>query len=245
MDLSRWFSSKGVLFIALFTVAVMIADQIKFSALWGAADQYFTLFQFMGPIAGGFLGPIGGVLSVLFAQIISFAYLGKEAELMNILRISPMLFAAYYFAKFGTVKELRGNYILLVPITAILLFITHPVGGQAWYYSLFWAIPVIAAIFFKDNLFARSLGATFTAHSVGGIIWLFVVPSTPALWIGLIPVVIYERFAFAIGISLSYIAFNTILQKVERKLPSEFIHIDRKYALFGNPPPQRMRAMRK
>ncbi|MFH1751127.1 MAG: hypothetical protein ABH863_05600 [Candidatus Micrarchaeota archaeon] len=244
-NVSKWISGKGVFFIAVFSLAVLIADQFRFAAIWGASDQYFTGFQFIGPIAGGILGVFGGVLSVLIAEIFSFLYVGRESSLINIVRLAPMLFGAYYFAKFGMNKGIRGNYALLAPIAAILLFITHPIGSQSWYFSLFWTIPVIAALFFKENLFARSLGATFTAHAIGGITWLYLVPTTPAFWASLIPVVMYERMVFAAGISLSFIAFNTLLSRAGSLVSSEFLMIDRRYALFGNPRPERVRIMRK
>ncbi|MEK6842907.1 MAG: hypothetical protein AABY04_00305 [Candidatus Micrarchaeota archaeon] len=229
-----------MLFLALFAIAALISDQIKFSALWGASNQFFTAFQFIGPIAGGFLGVAAGAVSVLFAELISFAYLGKEASLLNVLRLAPMIFAAIYFAKFGAKFDLKNNKILLVPIAAILLFITHPVGSQVWYYSMFWTIPLIAAFLLPNNLFARSLGTTFTAHSVGGIVWLMLVPTTPAFWAALIPVVLMERMAFAAGISVSFVAFNTVLSKVESLIPAQFVKIDRRYALFGTPAPAKL-----
>lgn len=238
---NKWFSGKGIFFIALFSLAVLIADQVKIAAVWGAPNQYFTLFQLIGPIAGGFIGAIAGMVSVLFAELLSFLYLNREPSLLNILRLSPMLFATYYFATFGKKNALKGNLILLFPIAAMLLFITHPVGSQSWYYSLFWVIPVFAALFFRNNLFARSLGASFTAHSIGGVIWLFTVPTTPAFWIALMPIVIIERFAFSLGISGSYIAFNTLLSKLEQYVPSEFVRIDRRYSLIASPSPSKMR----
>lgn len=232
-NLNKWLSGKGVLFIAVFSIAVLIADQVRFSAVWGAPNQYFTLFQFVGPIAGGFLGAIAGVVSVLFAQILSFLYFGKELNLLNILRLTPMLFAAYYFAKFVNKKGINGNYALLAPIAAILLFITNPIGSQVWYFALFWTIPIIAALFFQNNLFARSLGASFTAHSIGGVIWLLTVPTNPGFWAALVPVVIYERLVFAAGISVSYIAFTTALNRIEAAIPENLVFLDKRYDLFG------------
>ncbi len=238
---SRWFSGRGILFIAAFSLAVLLADQIRFSAVWGAEGQYFTLFQLVGPIAGGFIGAIAGTISVLFAELASFIYLGKEFNLINIFRLTPMLFATYYFAKFGLNKGIKGNYALLAPVAAILLFIIHPIGSQAWYYSLFWMIPVVAALYFDKHLAARSLGATFTAHSIGSVVWLYTFPTTAAFWAALIPVVIFERIAFAAGIGVSFVAFNSLLSKFEQLLPSRFVSIDGRYVLGGEAVPARIR----
>jgi len=116
MDLSKVFTKKRIIFIAIFTVLVLIGKQINFSPLVGADNQFFTLFQFFGPIAGGFLGAVVGAIAVLFAELIDFFVVGKEASLINILRLSPMIFAAYYF---GTKKK---NLSVIVPIIAIFCF---------------------------------------------------------------------------------------------------------------------------
>ncbi|MFH0972045.1 MAG: hypothetical protein V1835_05780 [Candidatus Micrarchaeota archaeon] len=239
---NKWLSGKGILFIALFSIAVLIADQVKFSAVWGAPNQYFTLFQFIGPIAGGFIGAIAGTVSVLFAELISFFYLGKEFNFLNLIRLTPMLFATYYFAKFGSKKAIRGNYAILAPLAAILLFIAHPIGGEAWYFSMFWLIPIIAALYFEKNLAARSLGATFTAHSIGSVVWLYTMPTTAAFWAALVPIVMFERMVFAAGIGVSFVSFNTLLSKLEQKIPSSsFIGIDRRYVISGKPAPMKIR----
>ena len=234
-NVSKWLSGKGILFVALFSFAVLLADQVRIAAVWGAPNQYFTLFQIVGPIAGGFLGAAGGVASVLLAQIMSFIYLGKAFDVLNILRLSPMLFGAYYFAKFGLKKGMDGNYALLAPIAAILLFITNPIGAQVWYYALF----------FANSLFARSLGASFTAHAIGGIVWLYLVPTTPAFWAALIPVVMLERLLFAAGISVSYVGFNTLLGRLDSIMPEGLLNIDRRYALFSKAAPLQAKRMRK
>jgi len=279
--------STKIFFAALFVLLVFITTKINFSKLVGTENQFFTVFQFFGPIAGGILGPLYGVLIVLAASftnlmasvfikepfgtpilllsilplaaiafffgirkdtfsfifrivsIVFFAYAGfalvvasilyyalyqvETFQSISLLRLFPMVFAAYYF---GT---RRKHLSIAIPLIAIALFIAHPEGRQVWYFTLFWTIPIIAH-FFKQRLFIRSLGATFAAHSVGGAIWIWSVPSmTPELWIALIPVVIIERLLFASGISLSFVATTTLLARVESKVP--FISIDKRYIL--------------
>ena len=229
MKVENVLSAKGLAFLLLFTAVALVASSINFSqVLGGAPNQSFTLFQFMGPIAGGFLGAGAGVLSVLLAQVISFIYLGTAPELINILRLAPMLFAAFYFAKYAKGKLIQA----VVPLACMALFIMHPVGSQAWFYSLYWLIPAIV-LFLPENLFARSLGSTFTAHSIGSVIWLYAFPSTAAFWVALIPVVAFERLLFASGISVSYVAFNTVLSRVEAVAKSGIVSIDRRYVLMA------------
>jgi len=228
MKIENIFSAKGLAFLLLFSALVLVADQINFSKALGVENKFFTFFQFIGPISAGFLGAGAGVLSVLLAQVVSFVLLGKTVDIVNILRLLPMLFAAFYFAKYS-----KGKFVqAAVPLACVALFITNPIGAQAWYFSLFWLIPA-AVLLLPENLFLRSLGATFSAHAVGGIVWLYFVPTTPAFWLALIPVVIYERTLFALGISGSYIALNTVLDRVEAVAKSGVLSIDRRYVLFA------------
>ncbi|MBN1157067.1 hypothetical protein JXA85_05590 [Candidatus Woesearchaeota archaeon] len=219
-------TTKKLMFLFVFMALVFIGDRINFSKVIGAENQFFTLFQFFGPIAGGFLGPLLGVVSVLGAQLGSFLLLGKAFSVLNLLRLLPMLFAAYYF---GTKKKYIG---VIVPVIAMALFILHPVGRQAWFYCLYWLIPILGVVLPKKvpgRLFFRSLGATFTAHAVGSVIFLYTVPMEAAQWIGLIPVVAYERLLFASGIAISYVVLNTVLDRL--KVPEKFIHVDKSYVL--------------
>ncbi len=226
MKIENVLSAKGLAFLMLFTGLVLVASGINFSKVLGAENQSFTFFQFIGPIAAGFLGAGVGVLSVLLAEVVSFFWLGREAELINILRLAPMLFAAFYFAKYSKGKLIQAA----VPLVCIGLFIIHPIGGQAWFYSLYWLIPAVA-LMLPEHLFLRSLGTTFTAHSIGSITWLYLVPSTPALWLALIPIVAFERLMFAAGISVSFVAFNTVLSRVGAIAKSGMIAIDKRYVL--------------
>ncbi|MEM4348638.1 MAG: hypothetical protein QXN37_03655 [Candidatus Anstonellaceae archaeon] len=227
MEIKDLFSVKGLTFLALFTLISVIASSINFSeVLGGPSNQTFTFFQFIGPIAGGFLGAGVGILSVVLAQLASFVILGKSLEVINVLRFLPMVFAAFYFAKYAKGKLTQAA----VPLLCMAAFVLHPVGSQAWVYSLYWLIPLIALIL-PENLFARSLGATFTAHSIGSVIWLYSFPSTPEFWIALIPVVAFERLLFASGIAVSFVAFSTVLARVDAIAKSGLIHIDRRYVV--------------
>ncbi len=221
---------KKIIFVLIFFALVLIGKNINFSAVVGADSQFFTLFQFFGPIAGGFLGPLFGAISVFFAQLADFLIVGKEWQLLSLLRFLPMLLAVYYF---GSKKK---SLKLIVPLVCILLFIFHPIGKQAWVYAMFWWIPVLGVILPKKvpgKLLFRSFGATFTAHAVGSVLWLYTVPMTASQWIGLIPIVAYERFLFGAGIAVSFVVLNTVLDFVvdKLKLSDKVLFIDKKYVL--------------
>jgi len=227
MDIKQIFTKKGIIFFVIFILMVLIGKRINFSPLIGAENQFFTLFQFFGPIASGFLGPVIGVLTVLFAEVGNFLISRGEWTVINLIRLTPMLFAAYYF---GTK---RNKINIVVPLIAMALFILHPVGRQVWFFSLYWLIPVIVKVVprFSKNLFAKSLGATFTAHAVGGAAWIYTIPMTASQWLTLIPIVAYERLLFASGIALSYLAVNAVLAKIDTKLTTGFVNISKKYLI--------------
>ncbi|MBI4451860.1 hypothetical protein HY637_00385 [Candidatus Woesearchaeota archaeon] len=251
MKLNKLLTKKGIFFLLIFSILVFVGERINLPKLvWplltylgienfplfrlvGAENQFFTLFQFFGPIAGFFLGPVVGVLSVLIAEIAGKIYVHTTFDLVTVLRLAPMLFAAWYF---GTKKD---KLSFLIPIAAIILFVAHPIGRQVWYFSLFWTIPIIVKLLPKkygERAFLKGLGATFTAHAVGGAMWNYLpsVSMTPALWNNLIPMVIAERILFAAGIAGSFILFNTLLDKADSKTKSEYLSIDKRYVLFKN-----------
>jgi hypothetical protein len=239
MLMHKFFNRKRIVFIVLFAVFAFITQRINFSGLVGAENQFFTVFQFFGPIAGAFLGPVVGVVAVFLAQAADFLVVGKELTLLNAARLAPMLFATYYFASFNRINKIRIIKIL-VPLAAIALFVLHPVGGQVWFFSLYWTIPIIVALLpkkYSNNVLLRAFGATFTAHAVGGALWVWTVPMTAEMWIGLIPVVAYERLLFAAGIAVSYVAINVFLDKVLDKLrlevPSDVLRIDKRFTVRG------------
>ena len=230
MDIHKIFTKKRVIFLLAFFSLVLIGKNINFSAVVGADSQFFTLFQFFGPTAGAFLGPVFGIIAVAFSQLADFLIIGKEFTWLNVLRFLPMLLAVYYF---GTKKKSWG---IIIPALCIFLFIIHPVGNQVWFFSLYWLIPILGKVLPKKvpgQLFFRSFGATFTAHAVGSVLWLYTIPMEAGAWISLMPVVAYERFLFGIGIASSFVLFTTTLDYVVKKwkVPTKIVSVDRRYTL--------------
>jgi hypothetical protein len=130
----------------------------------------------------------------------------QKLDLLTIIRFLPAMLAAAYFG----LKQKRTAMIFLI---CIALFLLNPIGRSSWMYSLIWLIPFFAT-FGKKRLILNSLGATFTAHAVGSVIFLYSFGLTPAIWMSLIPVVFIERGVFTIGIFTSTLAFNFILDKI-------------------------------
>jgi len=215
---------RKLLFVLLFGVLALVGSRINYSAILGADNQAFTLFQFFGPIAGSFLGAGLGVAAILTAELSNYLLQGKAFDMVNILRLFPMLLAAVYFSR----AHLKLSAI--VPAVAILLFWLHPVGIQIWYYPLIWLIP-LAATYLPDKLILKSLGSTLTAHAAGSVLWLWTVPMTVAQWQMVIPLAIVERFSFAIGIAVSYLAINYVLNKFTAAAKTGFPYVNKQYVL--------------
>ena len=212
-------TQKKLFFLALFSIIGFVALQIPFNKIMGS-NVSFTLFDFFAPIAGGFLGPVFGIASVFAVEVINLFIKHTPITTGSIIRLFPTLFAVLYFAlasKKNSSTSLTTKWFLMVPVLCILAFIAHPIGRQVPYYALmFWLIPVIA-YFKRDNLFIKSLGATFTAHAVGGAAWIWAFNLPAVVWKGLIPVVIAERLLFATGIAASYIVLKYTLSFLASK----------------------------
>ena len=215
---------KKILFIIIFAILGFIALKIPFTNIVGS-KQAFTLFDFMGPIGGMILGAWPAALSVLLVKISEFLFTGKELDWLTIIRFFPMAVAALYF---GT----KSKKISIIPIVCIILFWAHPEGRQAWYFALFWLIP-IATLFKKDRLILNSLGSTFTAHAIGSVAFLYALNLPAVVWIGLIPVVFLERGLFAIGIWVFYLVVNSVLNRLAVYINIKNLKINKDYIWSG------------
>lgn len=216
---------KNTFFITIFTIIGFLALQIPVAQLEGSRVN-FTVYDALAPVTGAFIGSVPGVIAVFLMQFFNFLAHGAEIQdAGTIIRFFPMLFGVLYFSR-------KGMLNLIVPIIAIVAFAAHPIGRQVWYFSLFWTIPVIA-YFFRDRfLLARALGSTFTAHAVGGALWIWTFSLPAGVWISLIPVVIMERLLFTFGISVSFFLMNNLLYVLEKKhIFNLGFFIDKKYLI--------------
>lgn len=216
--------SRQIAFFLLFSALALLLFQFNFAQILGVEPSpSFTFFQFIGPIAGGILGPIGGVATILTVSVSNFILTGQMLELPVIVSFFTMAAAAVYF---GT----KGRAITLIAPAAMVLFWLHPEGSAAWIYPLFWVVPVLAS-FYRKNLFARSLGSTFTAHAIGSVAYLYAFNIPAEVWFTLIPIVAFERLLFASGISVSFVAVTTALKYVSARIDLSFLNLEEKYSL--------------
>lgn len=182
------------------TAIVLILSKLgtlfKLSWVIGSASLMFSASSFCMPLIGLFSGTLGTTLiwTLLFVVRVSVAPLSLSSLAFYI----PGYCASLYLASEN--KYIRSGIALL----CMILFLIHPVGFAAAPYTVYWIIPVMVAFGFFKSLFAHALGATFTAHAVGSVIWLYTVPMAASNWLSLIPVVAIERLTFAAGIVVLY-----------------------------------------
>lgn len=220
--------NRKIAFLLIFSALGLLLHQFNFSEIVGVvgleAKPYFTYLQFIGPIAGGILAPIGGVFSVLVVAILSFILTGQALSLPVVVSAVTLSFAAIYF---GTKRKSAA----IVPLLCMPIFWLHPEGIQAWFYALFWLIPLLAS-FYKQNIFVRSLGSTFSAHAIGSVAYLYAFNIPAADWAKLMFVTPLERVVFAVGITIFYYAVTTMLTAFSSKVDFSFLNIEKKYALW-------------
>ncbi|MFA6098386.1 MAG: hypothetical protein WCV50_00885 [Patescibacteria group bacterium] len=205
---------KKFLFIAVFTILGFLLLQIPFTNIVGSG-QKFSLFDFFAPAIGMFLASIWGAIAVIAVKFTNALITHQTLDFITIVRFFPLAFAAFYLG----LRKKRG-LIAIVPIICIILFNLHPNGRGAWFFSLYWLIPV-ATLFIKRSLVFNSLGATFTAHAVGSVAFLYAFNLPSEVWIALIPVVFLERVMFTGGIALSYVSVNSLVSLLAKLFSSQ------------------------
>lgn len=236
LKMSQVSQVNKAVFWLVFVVLGIVALQIPVNVLEGAKVK-FTLFDIFAPITGAFLGSAVGAFAVVTMQIFNLlihGFFGVQSDsilkLVATLRFLPLVFGVWYFS--ASFKKDSLKLLLIVPLLSIIAFVLHPIGRTVWYYSLFWLIPLAVWPIRSRFLLARALGSTFSAHAVGGAVWIWAFNLPAAVWVSLIPVVVLERAIFALGISASYILMNNVLSYLNslRLIPLSF-KIDRKYVL--------------
>lgn len=216
-------NKQKVLFVVLFAVLGFLALQVPVAKLQGSKAA-FTLFDLFAPIATGFLGSLWGVVAVAGMELINIIVKGVHTfDTVMAVRLVTPLAAALYFGR-------KSLFNILVPLAAIVIFWVMPQSRHAWYFALLWLIPVAMYFVQERWLLARALGATFTAHAVGGALWALFNPLPAKTWNFLIPIVLKERAIFTIGIAVSYLVMNNVLALAAKKFPRIQPLVNAKYA---------------
>jgi hypothetical protein len=210
-------SSKILAFIG-FMAGAQLLKACKISFIFGSYAAFFSFNNSLQPLSGLF--GLGMASLIAIGKIaLSMLLLGHMIPLYQIAFHLPGLCAAYYWASSSIIIR------LLMPIICMILFMLHPVGGQAWVYAMYWLIPIALYFVRKNNLFLQALGSTFIAHAVGSVIWLYTVPMPASAWYALLPVVIIERMMFAMGMVAMYHMYYYLRNRILVPFFTRIIHL--------------------
>lgn len=174
----------------------------KLSFVVGSQAIFFSASSFSMPLIGVFGGPL--LTTFVWALMLCVRCATGSLSMATLAFSIPGYCAALYLGTQSRIIKCGISF------ASIALFLLHPVGAQAAVYSAYWLIPLVLGVTAQRSFFMHALGATLTAHAVGSVIWLYSVSTTPALWIGLIPVVAIERLTFAAGM----VVLHAIVQKI-------------------------------
>ncbi len=181
---------------------------IRISYLFGAHSFYFSGINLIGPLTGiqsfSFLGLALFLLRRLITGVGFFTPLSYHI---------PTIFASAYWASSSALIR------LFVPLLCMILFIMHPIGYQVPFYTLYWLIPIVLYFFSHKSIIVQALGSTFVAHAVGSVLWIYTLPTVPAYWYALMPVVAVERLLLCSGMIILHAVGGYAVKHLEK-----FVH---------------------
>lgn len=176
---------------------IYAAHQVVFTHAWGDHQFYFSGVNIILPVLYTLLGSVGSALLVLGCGVAKMLGLAASLPFANLTWGIPTQLALLVWR----FRDHRVGAIILnvlIPLISIIFFITHPGVGVGFWYASFWLIPMVLQIMPHHFIFKTAVQATFVAHAVGSIIWLYTVPMTPHRWLLLMPVVCVERGVYAL-----------------------------------------------
>lgn len=220
MHLSHALKNKYAQLVLMFFAKC--ASFFKMSFVVGSYTALFSASNCVTPLVGTFCGPLAASLFFL-VRITLRIIMYKTVSLSILAFYVPGLCASLYCATRSSIIH------CFLPILCMILFILHPVGGNAFVYSFFWFIPITLYFFPQRSFFWTALGSTFVAHAVGSVIWLYTVPMTAAMWLGLIPIVAVERLLFASAMVVLHhviVVISKVVDQLQQQgLASDSAHV--------------------
>lgn len=180
-------------------IILELCKYVKISFALASGGIFFSLTQVLMPVIGLYKNK----------QFNAIIYAVRTLFRIFILGFNPLILFYYlptfcgnaYLANKSTITKIA------IPLICMIMFIVHPIGSQAFIYSMYWLIPIAIAFFKPNSIFLQALGSTFTVQAVGSVVWLYTKKIDPSMWIMLIPFVIIERLILA---SLTTIAFYIV-----------------------------------
>lgn len=207
--MKKLFDKKKLALFLGITILGLIFSSINFTKIENS-NTYFTIYDFFAPAASGIIGLPLALISLVIVKVTNFALTGAELQLFDLVRFFTPFAALIYFNK-------KRNLNLVFPVLAIVGFLAHPIGRQAWVYTLLWVIPIICHFFYDKFSYVRALGATFSQHAIGGLFFIYLIPTSPEFWTTLMPVVINERIIMAMGILTFFILIKETLKNLSNE----------------------------
>ena len=124
---------KNSLKVTSYMGLAKIAGLFKISFVIGSQMIWFSAANSIFPLAGAFGGVMGCGLAFFIRQLFHLIFF-KTLSLSFLAFCIPGFFASLYWA--------TNHYSirLLVPLACMALFVAHPVGAQAFLYSLYDAL---------------------------------------------------------------------------------------------------------
>ena len=179
--------------------ALYKASLIKISFIVGSKALFFSGASVMGPLLGSCANIWICSAVLLGRMIIKMVITGSWAGTLFALHVPGWLAAISWVRPSLCTK-------VLVPLICMGLFMAHPVGGQVWFYTLYWLIPMGLYSGGYRSIFGQALSTTFIAHAVGSVMHLYTYAMAPGNWVLLMPIVPVERLLFASAMTIIYYA---------------------------------------
>ncbi len=180
-----------------FNIVLVLVSLVKVNFILGSFHTFFSASQIVGPLVGFYGGLSCITVLYVLKDVAKVIFFGTGLFSPLTLHI-PTFFSAAYWASSSVI------FRLVVPLMCIVLFLIHPVGNQAAFYTLYWLLPLVIYFVSPRSIFLHALASTFIAHAVGSVIWLYWLPLKSELFLALMPVVLVERLLFASGMTLTY-----------------------------------------
>jgi len=199
----------------VFVFLLLITHFCKLSFVLGSKSFCFSAFPLLLALTGYLFSPLIATGTVAFYLLWS----GNALITAGI----PTLVATMAWNSCSTKSSyfLRFLFFVVIPLAAILAFCLHPIGSNAWAYSLYWLIPILIYGLERINqsipLFFTALQITFIAHAIGSVLWIYQIQTTAPFWQNLVSIVPIERFVFALFSTLFVKTFVSLQEYLQSK----------------------------
>lgn len=197
-----------LLLYAVAMLSLLATKALVWLPIYGTSLCWITPCAIAAPVLGSYTGS-WFVIAVIIGKLLA----GKGvvgATVVALARQLPSFVATISFASSSLL------FRLAVPLVAFIIFNGYWWGTVAMVYSLLWLLPITLVIMQVDTLLSRSLIASFNAHAVGSLVWLYTDSLPAQLWFSLTPLAFVERLIIAGGIMVFSYGADMMMQRLVR-----------------------------